>query len=56
LKEEDAGAATAEICRRHGISPSMFYNWKPRFGGRGVSECTPESSLNAEAPQLPITD
>jgi len=28
LKEADAGAPTAELCRRHGISPATFYNWK----------------------------
>jgi putative transposase len=28
LKEADAGALTAELCRRHGISPATFYNWK----------------------------
>jgi transposase InsO family protein len=38
LKEADAGAATAELCRRHGISPATLYNWKARFGGMGVSD------------------
>jgi len=28
FKEADAGAATAELCRRHGISSATFYNWK----------------------------
>jgi putative transposase len=26
LKEADAGASVKEICRRHGISDSTFYN------------------------------
>lgn len=38
LKEADAGAATAEVCRRHGISPATFYHWKARFGGLEVSD------------------
>ena len=38
LREADAGAATAELCRRHGISPATFSNWKARFGGMGVNE------------------
>lgn len=25
LKEAEAGAATSELCRRHGISPATFY-------------------------------
>ncbi len=38
LKEAEAGAATAELCRRHGVSPTTFYKWKARFGGLDVSE------------------
>ena len=38
LREADAGVPTAEVCRRHGVSPGTFYNWKARFGGMGVSE------------------
>ena len=33
LKEQEAGSPTAEVCRRHGISPPTFYAWKSRFGG-----------------------
>mgnify|MGYP003396160046 CR=1 FL=1 len=38
LKEAEAGVATAELCRRHGVSPATFYKWKARFGGLDVSE------------------
>ena len=38
LKEQEAGMATAEVCRRHGISPATFYKWKSKFGGMEVSE------------------
>lgn len=38
LKEAEAGAATVELCRRHGVSPATFYKWKARFGGLDVSE------------------
>ena len=38
LREADAGASTGDLCRRHGISPATFYNWKARLGGMGVSE------------------
>jgi len=38
LKEQEAGMATAEVCRRHGISPATFYLWKSKFGGLEVSE------------------
>lgn len=32
--------ATAEICRRYGISSATFYNWKSKLGGRDVSEAS----------------
>lgn len=30
--------ATVEVCRRHGVSPATFYEWKSKFGGLEVSE------------------
>ena len=38
LKEQEAGMATADVCRRHGISSATFYKYKARFGGLDVSE------------------
>ncbi len=39
LKEQEAGMATAEVCRRHGISSATFYKWKAKYGGLDISEC-----------------
>jgi transposase-like protein len=33
LKEHEAGAKTADLARRHGISEATIYNWKAKFGG-----------------------
>lgn len=30
LKEQRAGMATAEVCRRHGINSPTFYKWKSK--------------------------
>jgi len=38
LAEGEAGAATKDVCRRHGISTATFYNWKAKYGGLDVSE------------------
>jgi putative transposase len=52
LKEADAGAPTAELCRRHGVSPATFYHWKARFGGLGVNEARRLRQLEGENRKL----
>ena len=52
LKEQEAGMATAEVCRRHGISPATFYEWKSKFGGLEVSEARRLRSLEEENARL----
>jgi len=38
LKEQEAGVVTAEVCRRHGISPQTFSRWKAKYGGLEVAD------------------
>jgi len=52
LREQEAGAKTAEVCRRHGISDATFYNWKARYGGLDVSEAKRLKSLADENGRL----
>ena len=52
LREQEAGMATAEVCRRHGISPATFYKWKSKFGGLEVSEAKRLRSLEDENAKL----
>ena len=47
LREQEAGAKTAELCRRHGISSAMFYAWKAKFGGMEVSDAKRLKALDA---------
>ena len=36
LREQEAGVAVAELCRKHGVGSPTFYKWKAKFGGLGV--------------------
>jgi putative transposase len=33
LAEQERGMATADVCRRHGVSSATFYKWEAKFGG-----------------------
>jgi putative transposase len=52
LKEQEAGAKTAEVCRRHGISDATFYKWKAKYGGLEVSEAKRLKVLEDENAKL----
>jgi transposase len=38
LRENEAGAKTGELARKHGVSERTIYAWKAKFGGMSVSE------------------
>jgi len=52
LKEGEAGVKTADLCRKHGISPATFYAWKSKFGGLEVSDVAKMRSLEEENRRL----
>ena len=52
LREQEAGAKTADVCRKHGISPATLYHWKAKFGGLEVSEARRLRTLEAENARL----
>ena len=52
LREQEAGAKTAELCRRHGISSATFYAWKTKFGGMEVSDAKRLKALEDENARL----
>ena len=52
LREQEAGLATADVCRRHGISPATFYAWKAKYGGLEVSEARRLKGLEDENRRL----
>ena len=38
LREHEAGAKTADLARKHGVSEATLYNWKAKFGGMGYRQ------------------
>ena len=52
LREQEAGAATGDVCRKHGISTATFYKWKAKYGGLDVSEARRLKVLEDENAKL----
>jgi putative transposase len=52
LREHEAGAKTADVARRHGISEATLYNWKSKFGGMDVSDARRLRALEEENARL----
>lgn len=52
LREQEARAKTADVCRKHGISGATFYKWKSKFGGLDVSDARRLKILEAENAKL----
>ncbi|MFN3501312.1 MAG: IS3 family transposase [Allorhizobium sp.] len=52
LREQEAGAKAADLCRKHGISEATFYNWKAKYGGMDVSEAKRLKALEEENAKL----
>ncbi len=52
LREQEAGAKTADVCRKHGISSATFYKWKGKYGGLDVSDARRLKALEDENARL----
>jgi transposase InsO family protein len=52
LREHEAGAKTADLARKHGVSEATIYNWKAKFGGMDVSEAKRLRALEEENAKL----
>ncbi|MBO6776441.1 MAG: IS3 family transposase [Marinibacterium sp.] len=52
LKEAEAGAKTADLARRYGVSEATIYNWKSKYGGLEVSEARRLKDLESENAKL----
>ena len=52
LKEHEAGAKTADLARKLGVSEATLYNWKAKYGGMDVSEAKRLKQLEDENAKL----
>ena len=52
LREQEAGAKVADLCRKHGISDATFYKWKAKYGGMDVSDAKRLKALEDENAKL----
>ena len=52
LREHEAGVATADLCRKHGMSSASLSAWKAKFGGMDVSDAQKLRALEAENAKL----
>ena len=52
LREQEAGVATADICRKHGIRDARFDKWKARYGALEVFEAKGRRALEDENARL----
>ena len=52
LGEGKAGLTVAELCRKHGISNTTYYQWKSKYSGVSASELKRIKDLEAENSKL----
>ncbi len=52
LKEQEAGARTADLARKHGVLEATLYNWKSKYGGMDISEAKRLKQLEDENAKL----
>ena len=52
LREGEAGAGVADLCRKYGMSDATYYNWKAKYAGLSVSELKRLKALEEENRRL----
>ena len=52
LREQEAGAKTGDLARKHGVSEATLYNWKAKYGGMEVSDARGLKQLESENGKL----
>jgi putative transposase len=52
IREQEAGLPTAELCRKHGLSPATFYKLKAKYCGMDLSDAKRLKQLEDENAKL----
>jgi putative transposase len=52
VREGEAGAKVAGLCRKYGMSDATYYNWKAKYAGLTVSELKRLAALEEENRRL----
>jgi putative transposase len=52
LREAEAGAKPADLCRKYGMSDATYYNWKAKYAGMTASDLKRLKSLEEENRRL----
>jgi len=52
LKQAESGVPVADLCREHGMSSALFYQWRSKYGGMDASMMKRLRELEAENARL----
>ena len=52
LKQAQSGVPVADLCREHGMSSGLFYQWRSKYGGMDASLMKRLKELEAENARL----
>jgi putative transposase len=52
LRQVEAGAPVAEVCRKMQVAESTFFRWKKMYGGLGIAELRRLKQLEEENRKL----
>ena len=52
LKQAQSGVPAADLCREHGMSSGLFYQWRSKYGGIDTSMMKRLKELEAENARL----
>lgn len=52
LREGEAGARIADLCRKYGMSDATYYNWKAKYTGMTVNDLRRLKVLESENRRL----